>query len=68
LVLIFVGGLLILIGFLADLIGTASLNDSSTLASIQVYREAYDAFVGLGVFLAVLGYLCRQFSSEGRHE
>jgi len=59
-VLVIVGGLLVMVGFFVDLVGIASLNSNSTLSSIQSYDEAQDALIGIGFFLAVLGWVFHQ--------
>jgi hypothetical protein len=61
-ILVLVGGILIMVGFIVQLVGTASLSAASSLSSVQGYDEAFDALVGVGVFLAVLGWLFHQMS------
>jgi hypothetical protein len=65
-ILILVGGILVLVGFMVDLVGVASLSATSTLSSQQAYMETYDALVGVGIFLAVLGWLFHQMSMSRR--
>jgi hypothetical protein len=64
--LVLIGGLLVMVGFFVDLVGVASLNDHSTLASIQSYQEGTDALVGIGFFLAVLGWVFHQVTAGRR--
>lgn len=61
-ILILVGGVLIFAGFLVDLIGTAAYVGSTT-ASASNYAasiETYDALVGVGILVAVLGWIFHQ--------
>jgi len=60
------GGLLVMIGFFVELIGTAGLTASSTLTSIQNYEEASYALLGVGFFLAFLGLVFGLVSIQNR--
>jgi ribosomal protein S27AE len=65
-VLVIIGGLLVMIGFMVDLVGTASLSSSSTLSSIQGYEETEDALIGVGFFIAVVGWVFHQMTIHRR--
>jgi uncharacterized membrane protein len=60
-ILVLVGGILILVGFLVALIGNASYATSSS-ANYFNSMAVYDALVGVGIFLAFLGWLFHQMS------
>jgi hypothetical protein len=64
--IVVIGGILVMVGFIVDLVGTAALNVNSSLSSIQAYEEGYDALVGVGFFLVVLGWVFHQFSTHNR--
>jgi hypothetical protein len=66
-ILVLIGGILVMVGFIVDLVGTASLNVNSSLTSIQNYEEAEDALIGVGFFLAVLGWVFHQ-AAVGRRK
>lgn len=66
-VLVIIGGLLVLVGFFVNLVGTAGLNSNSTLASIQGYYEAEDALIGIGAFVVILGWVFHQAAVHRRH-
>jgi hypothetical protein len=60
-ILILVGGILIFAGFLVDLIGTAAYFGSAGSASnYAASLETYDALVGVGILVAVLGWIFHQ--------
>jgi len=63
-VLIVVGGLLVLIGFLVEVIANATFA-GATVPNYQNYYNqmaVFDALVGVGIFLAFLGWLFHQMS------
>jgi hypothetical protein len=63
--LILVGGVLIMVGFIIDLVGTAAYAGSSATNAYQSYAnsmEAYDALVGVGILIVVLGWLFHQMT------
>ena len=66
--LVIIGGILVLVGFLVDLIGTAALSANSTFASVQAYEEGFDALVGIGLFVAILGWVFHQMSTHNRRQ
>jgi hypothetical protein len=68
-ILILVGGVLIFAGFLVDLIGTASYFTSTAANAGSNYAaslEAYDALVGVGVLVLVLGWVFHQMGVHRR--
>ena len=68
-ILVLVGGILILVGFIVDLVGTASYFNGGATANLSAYAaaiETYDALVGVGIFLAALGWLFHQMAQH-RH-
>lgn len=59
-ILVLVGGVLIMVGFIIDLVGTAAYAGSTSANAFQSYAnsmEAYDALVGVGIFVVILGWL-----------
>lgn len=69
-ILILVGGILVLVGFIVNLIGTSAFYNSagtaSDLSSYAAAIETYDAMLGVGIFLAVLGWLFHQMATSRR--
>ena len=66
LILVVLGGLLILIGFMVFVIGIASLGSDTTLDSFKNTLEAFAALVGVGFFLAPVGWALHQMSMHRR--
>ncbi|MGI0130221.1 MAG: hypothetical protein ACREDE_02465 [Thermoplasmata archaeon] len=67
-VLVLVGGVLVLIGFLVSLIANATATSGAANAVQTYYNEmaVFDALVGVGIFLVVLGWLFHQMSVHRR--
>jgi uncharacterized membrane protein YphA (DoxX/SURF4 family) len=68
-ILVLVGGILILVGFIVNLVGIASFYNSTAANAGSSYAasiETFDALVGVGIFLAVLGWLFHQMSMHRR--
>lgn len=66
-ILVVVGGILILVGFVIDLVGTASYLGGGGGGSVGGYAnamEAFDALVGVGIFVAILGWFFHQMSQH----
>ncbi len=63
-ILILVGGLLILIGFIVALIANTTVAGATDPSYTTYYNQmaVFDALVGVGVFLAFLGWLFHQMS------
>jgi len=61
-ILVLVGGVLIFAGFLVDLIGTAAYVGSTTgsASNYAASLETFDALVGVGILVAVLGWIFHQ--------
>jgi hypothetical protein len=59
-ILVVVGGILILVGFIINLVGVAgaATNESGYMNAI----EAFDALVGVGIFVAILGWFFHQMT------
>lgn len=68
-ILVLVGGVLIMVGFIIDLIGIAAYAGSTATNAFSSYAvsiEAYDALVGVGILVVVLGWIFHQMSRH-RH-
>jgi uncharacterized membrane protein YvbJ len=65
-VFVLLGGLLILIGFMIFVVGTASLGSTTTLDSLKTYLEEFAALAGVGFFLAPIGWALHQMSVHRR--
>ncbi len=65
-ILVLLGGLLILVGFMVFVVGTASLGSSTTLDSLKTYLEEFAALAGTGFFLAPIGWALHQISLHRR--
>jgi hypothetical protein len=64
-ILVLVGGVLALIGFLLDAVANATYATSGAANATQNYLNtmaAADALIGVGIFLAFLGWLFHQMS------
>ncbi len=63
-ILVLVGGVLVLVGFLVELVANATVAGATTPSFQNYYNEmaVYDALVGVGIFLAFLGWLFHQMS------
>ena len=62
--LVLLGALLILIGFMVFVVGTASLGSTTTLDSFKSYLEEFAALVGVGFFVAPIGWALHQASGR----
>lgn len=58
--IVIVGALLIMIGYIVQLVGIASLSATTTLDSLKGFLEASAALIGTGFFLAALGWVFHQ--------
>jgi hypothetical protein len=69
-ILVVVGGILIMVGFVIDLVGTGSYFGGSggTNAAMNYGNavQAFDALVGVGIFVAILGWFFHQMSLARR--
>ncbi|MGI0071339.1 MAG: hypothetical protein ACRECT_04635 [Thermoplasmata archaeon] len=68
-ILVLLGGALVLIGFIVSLVGWATYANSASANAFTSYAasmEAFDALVGVGIFLVVLGWLFHQMSQHRR--
>jgi len=64
-ILVLVGGILVLVGFVIALIGNATYATATGANAFQSYLNSmatFDALVGIGIFLAFLGWLFHQMS------
>lgn len=64
-ILVLVGGVLVLVGFLVGAVGDATFATSGATNAAQNYFNTmaiFDALVGIGIFLAFLGWLFHQMS------
>jgi hypothetical protein len=63
-ILVLVGGLLILVGFIVELIANTTVASATAPSYTNYYNQlaVYDALVGVGIFLAFLGWLFHQMS------
>lgn len=64
-ILVLVGGVLVLVGFMAAVFANATYATSSATNATQNYfntMAVFDALVGIGIFLAFLGWLFHQMS------
>jgi len=67
-ILVVVGGILIMVGFIIDVVGTASFygNANGNLQNFANATEAFDALVGVGIFIAILGWFFHQMTLHHR--
>jgi hypothetical protein len=65
-VLVILGGLLVLIGFMIFVVAAASLGSGTTLDSFKGSLEGFGALVGVGFFLAPVGWALHQMSLHRR--
>jgi hypothetical protein len=64
-ILVLVGGVLVLVGFLVGAIADSTFASSGATNAAQTYFNTmaiFDALVGIGIFLAFLGWLFHQMS------
>ncbi len=65
-IVVLLSGLLILMGFMIFVVGTASLGSTTTLDSLKSYLEEFAALAGVGFFLAPIGWALHQASLHRR--
>lgn len=64
-ILVLVGGVLVLIGFIVGVIGNATYATGTGTNAVQSYfntMAVFDALVGVGLFLAFLGWIFHQMA------
>jgi len=63
-ILVLVGGILILVGFLVEMIANTTVASATVPSYTNYYNQlaVYDALVGVGIFLAFLGWIFHQMS------